>query len=137
VVAQLPGYLRGLDFGGPYALIGMSKVRAKHVFAGLPVQKRCPELTCGLAVVDTRNGECVGTLEFTDAAEELYDVIYLPGVFTPTILNRKQEASRQAITAPEFAYWIRPDPAEESSASAPAAIAPSIAPQTVEAPIDR
>ncbi len=114
VIAQLPGYLRGLDFIGPYALIGMSKVRSRHVFAGLPVQQRCPQLTCGVAVVDTRNGTCVGMLEFTDAAEELYDVIYLPGVFTPTILNRKQEASRQGITSPDFAYWIRPEVKTES-----------------------
>jgi uncharacterized protein (TIGR03032 family) len=112
VIAQLPGYLRGLDFVGPYAVIGMSKVRARHIFAGLPVQQRCKELTCGVAIVDTRNGSCEGTLEFTSAAEELYDVGFLPGVFTPTILNHRQEASRQAITAPEFAYWIRPEPGE-------------------------
>jgi uncharacterized protein (TIGR03032 family) len=108
-IAKLPGYLRGLDFVGPYALIGMSKVRAKHIFAGLPVQQRCERLLCGVAIVDTRNGQCAGMLEFTDAAEELYDVVYLPGVFKPTILNRKQDATRQAITAPEFSYWMEPE----------------------------
>lgn len=109
VIAQLPGYLRGLDFVGHHALIGMSKVRSKHIFAGLPVQQRCPELTCGAAVVDTRTGKCEGMIEFTDAAEELYDVVYLPGIHKPAILNSLGEGSRQAITAPEFAYWIRPD----------------------------
>ena len=38
VVCQLPGYLRGLCFRGPYALVGLSKIREKHIFGGLPVQ---------------------------------------------------------------------------------------------------
>ncbi len=125
VIAQLPGYLRGLDFVGPFALIGMSKVRAKHIFAGLPVQERCPELTCGVAVVDTRNGECVGTLEFTDAAEELYDVVFLPGVFRPTILNRRSEDARLAITAPEFSYWMTKEKEETSAGKPPDATPPA------------
>ncbi|HWB54653.1 MAG TPA: TIGR03032 family protein [Tepidisphaeraceae bacterium] len=106
VVTQLPGYLRGLDFVGHHALIGMSKIRSKHIFAGLPVQERCPNLTCGIAVVNTITGQCDGILEFTDAAEELYDVISLPGVFKPAILNRKGEDFRLAFTAPEFSYWM-------------------------------
>jgi hypothetical protein len=74
------------------------------------VQQRCPELLCGVAVVDTRNGNCEGTIEFTDAAEELYDVVYLPGIYKPAILNGQADGSRHAITAPDFAYWMRPDP---------------------------
>jgi len=110
VIAQLPGYTRGLDFVGHYALIGMSKVRSKHIFGGLPVQKRCEKLICGAAVVDTRSGKCEGIIEFTDAAEELYDVVYLPGIFKPAILNGQADGSRHGITAPEFSYWMRPDP---------------------------
>jgi hypothetical protein len=29
-------------------------------------------------------------------------------VFRPTILNDAKEASRQAFTAPDVAYWLRP-----------------------------
>ncbi len=110
VVAQLPGYLRGLDFVGDHALIGMSKVRSKHVFAGLPVQQRCPQLLCGAAVIDLRSGKCEGMIEFTDAAEELYDVVFLPGIHKPAILNGEADDARQALTSPDFAYWIRPEP---------------------------
>ncbi len=38
--AGLPGYLRGLCFRGPYALVGLSKIRERHIFGGLPVQQR-------------------------------------------------------------------------------------------------
>ena len=47
VVCSLPGYLRGLCFVGPVALVGLSTIREKHIFGGLPVQQRCP--TCAAA----------------------------------------------------------------------------------------
>ena len=56
VVCSLPGYLRGLGFVGPVALVGLSTIREKHIFGGLPVQQRYPRLRCGVAVVDVRTG---------------------------------------------------------------------------------
>ena len=40
VVCGLPGYVRGLSFVGPHALVGMCKIREKHIFGGMPVQER-------------------------------------------------------------------------------------------------
>src|SRR3546814_12642812 len=39
-ICALPGYLRGLDFVGPHALIGLCKARETDYFGGLPVQAR-------------------------------------------------------------------------------------------------
>jgi uncharacterized protein (TIGR03032 family) len=108
VVCALPGYLRGLCFAGPYALVGMGMIRERHIFGGLPVQDRYPRLYCGVALVDLRTGGTVGLLEFTAACTELYDVQFLPGVSRPMILSHDQEPARQAFTAPEFSYWLRP-----------------------------
>lgn len=108
VVCTLPGFLRGLSCVGNYALIGLSQVREQHIFGGLSVQERFERLLCGVAVVDLRNGEVVGMLEFTTGCEELYDVEFLPGVLRPTILNSEKSEIRQAFTAPEFGYWLRP-----------------------------
>src|SRR3546814_6462889 len=55
-ICALPGYLRGLDFVGPHALIGLCKARETDYFGGLPVQARPRELLCGVALVDTRSG---------------------------------------------------------------------------------
>ncbi len=108
VVCRLPGYLRGLDFAGPYALIGLSMIREKHVFGGLPVQERNPALRCGVAVVDLRTGGEAGTFEFTGGCTEIFDVRFLPGVLRPMILNSDKDATGQAVTAPGFSYWLRP-----------------------------
>ena len=108
VVAALPAYLRGLALVGHYALVGMCQIREKHIFGGLPVQQRCEKLLCGVAVIDLRSGRQVGVIEFTSGVQELYEVLFLPGVRRPTILNTAKPATRQAFTAPTFCYWLRP-----------------------------
>jgi uncharacterized protein (TIGR03032 family) len=107
-VCGLPGYLRGLCMCGPYALIGLSKIRERHIFGGLPVQERCPNLLCGVSVVDVRIGREVGFFEFTAGCEELYDVQFLPGVRRPMILSVEKPESRLAVTNPDSSYWLRP-----------------------------
>jgi uncharacterized protein (TIGR03032 family) len=107
-VCALPGYLRGLCFIGPYAIIGLSKIREKHIFGGLPVQSRFERLLCGLAVIDIRTGQEAGFFEFTEGCEELYGVQFLPGVSRPMILNLDKPAARQAMSNPESAFWLRP-----------------------------
>jgi uncharacterized protein (TIGR03032 family) len=108
VVAGLPGYLRGLSFAGPFALIGLCQIREKHIFGGLPVQQKYKKLLCGVAVVDLRTGQQAAMLEFTSGVQELYEVLFLPGVRRPMVLNTEKDATRQAFTAPDFSYWLRP-----------------------------
>ncbi len=108
VVCGLPGYLRGLAFVGPYALVGLCKIREEHIFGGLPVQDRWAALRCGVAVIDVRSGAHVGMFEFTAGCEELYDVLFLPGARRPMILNLEKPAARQAVTHPESSWWLRP-----------------------------
>ena len=109
VVCALPGYLRGLCFVAPhFAAVGLCQVRERHIFGDLPVQRRHAKLLCGVAVIDLRSGAQVALFEFTAGAQELYDVAFLPGVHRPMILNAEKDAARQAFTAPEFSYWLRP-----------------------------
>jgi uncharacterized protein (TIGR03032 family) len=108
VVCVLDGYLRGLSFVGPYALVGMCKIRERHIFGGLPVQDRFAALRCAVVVIDLRDGKEVGALEFTAGCEELYDVQFLPGARRPMILNLEKSAAREAMTNPESSFWLRP-----------------------------
>ena len=106
-ICELPGYLRGLCFVGPWVVVGMCKIREKHIFGGLPVQEKHKELRCGAAVVDTRTGEMVGMFEFTSGCEELYDICLLPGATRPTIVNRGRAESKQAFSGRETSFWVR------------------------------
>jgi len=106
-IIELPGYLRGLSFAGNFALVGLCQIREKHIFGGLPVQRH-PKLLCGLAIIDLRTGQQVALFEFTSGVQELYEVLFLPTIHRPMILNTEKDAIRQAFTAPQFSYWLRP-----------------------------
>lgn len=116
-VCVLPGYLRGLAFAGPYALVGLSTIREKHIFGGLPIQEQFDKLLCGVAIIDLRNGAQVGFFEFTQGCTELYDVQYLPGIRRAMILNTRQEAMREAVTNPDSSFWLRRSSELSSEAS--------------------
>lgn len=107
-VCVLPGYLRGLTFVGPYAVIGLCKIREKHIFGGLPVQQKNEKLPCGIAIVDLRAGREVGFFEFTEGCEELFEIQFLQGIRRPMILNLEKPQTRQAVCNPDSAYWLRP-----------------------------
>jgi uncharacterized protein (TIGR03032 family) len=119
VVCSLPGYLRGLCFVGRYAVIGLCKIREKHIFGGLPVQSRYGQLTCGLTVIDWLTGQTVGLLEFTEGCEELYDVQFLPGILRPMIVNLEKPQRWQAMTDPESSFWLRPSNEIRDTPAAP------------------
>jgi len=104
-VCVLPGYLRGLDFVGPYALIGLCKARETAHFGGLPVQAHDARLLCGIAVVDTRSGARVGLFELTAGASEIYDLRFLAGRQRVNVLNTESQDRRVAFSAPPDLHW--------------------------------
>jgi uncharacterized protein (TIGR03032 family) len=82
----IPGFLRGLTFVGPYAIVGLSRPRYE-LFEGLPLHDRLYEKGLppwsGIAVVDTRNGRCIEWFRLTGRVWEVSDVAVLPGVSRP------------------------------------------------------
>jgi uncharacterized protein (TIGR03032 family) len=84
-VAELPGYTRGLTLIGPYAFIGLSKIRETSTFGGVPVAERRESLKCGVAVAELASGRQVAFLEFASGVEEIFDVQALAGVRWPLI----------------------------------------------------
>ncbi len=80
VVASMPGYTRGLAFHGPFAFVGLSKIRETAVFGGVPIAENRDELKCGVCVVDLRSGQSIAYLEFETGVEEIFAIDVLPGV---------------------------------------------------------
>jgi uncharacterized protein (TIGR03032 family) len=118
-VCRLPGYLRGLSFLGPYAIIGLSRIRERHLFGGLPIQESSEPLLCSVAVIDLRTGEVVGMFHFTDGVNELYDVVFMPQVRRPMLLSASMPMARDAFTTPQVAYWLRPSKLIEDATEMP------------------
>ncbi len=102
-VAELPGFTRGLAFVGPYALVGLSKIRETATFGGLPILERLAERLCGIWIVDTRSGEIAGFLRFEDLVQEIYDLALLSGLRRPEIADAQSSAVEHSFDLPDEA----------------------------------
>jgi hypothetical protein len=85
---RLPGFTRGLDFAGPYALVGLSQVRESPIFSGVPIsdvpeRERC----CGVWAVDTRTGRTAGFVWFVAGVHEVFAVQVLGTTRWPDVLD--------------------------------------------------
>ena len=98
-----PGYARGLNFIGDFALIGLSKSRNKS-FTGLrlddELKKRDGQSRCGIIVIDLRSGDLVHSLNIEGVVEEIYDVVALPGVLRPCAIGTVSDEIRRIISIP-------------------------------------
>jgi uncharacterized protein (TIGR03032 family) len=99
-VAQLPGFTRGWALVGPYAFIGLSKIRKTSAMNGVPIAERRDELKCGIAVLDLRSGQTIAFLEFQTAVEEIFDVQFLRGLRFPEVIGFQQETLHHTFIVP-------------------------------------
>jgi uncharacterized protein (TIGR03032 family) len=99
-VAELPGFARGLALVGPYAFVGLSKIRPTSAMDGVPLAERCEQLKCGVAVVDLRSGLFAAFLEFQTAVDEIFDVQLLPRLRFPEVIGFQQETIQHAFIVP-------------------------------------
>lgn len=95
VVAEFPGFTRGLAFYGRYAIVGLSQVREKETFGGLPLDERSEPLKCGLWALDIKTGETVAFLEFQKGCSELFDIQILASAQQPLVLGFQKEDINQ------------------------------------------
>jgi uncharacterized protein (TIGR03032 family) len=90
-VCFCPGYLRGLDFIGNSAVMGLSKPRENKTFSGLALDDqlalRKMEPRCGLYIVDLDTGDTVHSLTMEGVVTELYDFAVIPGSIQPAALG--------------------------------------------------
>jgi uncharacterized protein (TIGR03032 family) len=107
-LATLPGFTRGLDFVGPFAFIGLSQVRETAVFSGIPITETLTERTCGVWVVDTRNGRTVGFLRFEEGVQEIFAVQALPGIRYPDVITDEEQWLANSFVLPDEALAAVP-----------------------------
>ena len=100
VVAELPGFTRGLTFLDGNAVVGLSQIRESATFGDLPLTHRLQERQCGVWMVDTGSGNLVGFLRFDDLVQEIFDVAVLPGVRFPEIAEATDLTTARSFALP-------------------------------------
>ena len=88
-VAEFPGFTRGLDFFGPLAFVGVSRVREKEDMAALrhiPRPEGGAKSRSGVWIYNIDLGKTVAFAKFADAVNEIYDVCILANILYPDLL---------------------------------------------------
>lgn len=103
-VCFLQGFARGLAFIGDHAVIGVSCPREDRTFDGLALQGRLdregvPPL-CHIAVVNLTTGDIEHRLIIRGLVQELYDVVALPGIISPTALQPEETRLHVKFVSP-------------------------------------
>ncbi len=100
-VARLPGFLRGLDFIGPLAFVGLCQQRDSNAFTDIPITDENRERASGVWVVDTRSGATVAILKFTGGVQEVFAVNVLPGALYPELINEAGDLLASVYALPQ------------------------------------
>ncbi len=100
VVAELPGFTRGLAFIDHLAFVGLSQVRESATFGDLPLTRRLHERQSGVWMVDLRSGSVVGFLRFDDLVQEIFDVAVLRGARFPEIAEAADVTTARSYALP-------------------------------------
>ena len=107
-VCFCPGYLRGLDFVGRFAVVGTSLSRDNKTFQGLPLEQaladKNSEARCAIQVIDLETGDAPHWIRLSGVVKELYDVSVLAGCVRPMAIGFKSDEIRRVISvgpAPE------------------------------------
>lgn len=86
-VARLPGFVRGLDFIGPIAFIGLSQLRESNAFTDIEITDDNADRQSGVWAVHIDTGNTVGLLKFTGGVQEIFAVQAMRGILFPDILH--------------------------------------------------
>jgi uncharacterized protein (TIGR03032 family) len=110
-LVELGGFTRGIDFAGNLAFIGLSQVRETATFSGIPITETLEEKdrTCGVWVVDIRNGDVVAFVKFEDAVQEIFAVAVLPGTRFPDLVNDDPKITGSSYVLPDEALRDVPE----------------------------
>ena len=109
MLAELPGYTRGLSFHGPLAFVGLSQVRESAVFSGIPLVERVQDRSCGVWVVNIHTGETVAFVKFEDAVQEIFAVEVLPTMQYPDVITDDKELLARSFVLPDDALADVPE----------------------------
>jgi len=103
-VCFCPGYLRGLDFVGKYAVVGLSRMRAKNKEANIRnmpleaiLEQQKLAARCGIYIINLESGNIDHALNIEGDVTELFDVKVLPGTTQTDILEFDCDQVKQLI----------------------------------------
>lgn len=108
-----PGYLRGLQFFGDYAIVGISHMRPSSVIKAVQLeenlQKHNQQFHCGILFINLKTLKLEHSLEMVGRLSEIYEIGILPGVVKPSAMGIEEEEIRRVVTIPAALHFNQHD----------------------------
>ncbi|WP_295802410.1 TIGR03032 family protein [uncultured Microbulbifer sp.] len=96
-----PGFMRGLQICGDYAIVGLSKPRHGR-FNGLELDQNLAdkesEAWCGVQFINLKNGNVEHWIRLDGPVTELFDIAVLPGVRCPMGIGQQSRENLAMVT---------------------------------------
>ncbi len=108
VLAEVPGFTRGMDFHGPILVMGLSRVRQTDVSRPAPLAQKYDETLSGLWFFNLDDLSEIGQIRFTGNVEQIYDVAVLTGCCFPEIIEPSHPRMRNHFCHPPM-QPLRPE----------------------------
>lgn len=102
VLAEVPGFTRGMDFYGPLLFMGLSKVRRSDVTSPAPLAQKYAETFSGIWIFNLDTLQTVATLSFTGNVDQIYDVAVLPSCSFPELIEPSHPRMRNHFCFPSL-----------------------------------
>lgn len=103
-VAHIPGFVRGMAIVDDYAFIATSKLRQNSsTFKHLKIAQNAD--VASILAVHLPTGAVVGKMTYLASVDEIYDIIALPGLLRPNVLNNLTPYHKQGLVTPQSTFW--------------------------------
>ena len=108
VVAEIPGFVRGMAKYDDFLFIGTSKLRKNSsTFKHLEIAEKADK--AGVTIVHLPTGTITAQLTYNASVDEIYDIQVLPNIIRPNIMNTYGELHLDAIQLPNGGFWAVSD----------------------------
>ncbi len=104
VIKKFDGFCRGLAFYNDYAFIAFSKLRKNSsTFAKLSFSETAN--FAGIKIIHMPTGAQVAEITYQNSVDEIYDMVVLPGMIRPNILNTSNDIYKHSLSIPGQTFW--------------------------------
>ena len=108
-VAHIPGFVRGMTMVQDYAFIATSKLRQNSsTFKHLKIAQNAD--VASIVAVHLPTGAIAGKLTYLASVDEIYDLLAVPGLKRPNLLNNLNEVHKTGLVTPYGSFWAAPSP---------------------------
>ncbi len=106
IIANLSGYIRGMQVYGDYLFVGLSKLRNKSSNAfDIPISKK--QLACGISILSKHTGELIAELKYEKDIHEIYSIQIFPQTDSAILFTKDTDVWKYSVDTSLKSFWLK------------------------------